>query len=57
MHEKIECGIITCIHNGKEEVKYGYCTKDIVTLKWRAALDHPGKGTIVYVECLNCEFS
>ena len=50
----IECGLTTCVHNGKEDVKYGFCKKEpLVTLKWKAAIDYPVQGTIVYMECLN----
>ena len=59
MQEKpdIECGQTGCIHNTSESGKYGMCRcPQTVTLKWRLALDFPGKGTISYMECLNFEF-
>jgi hypothetical protein len=50
-----ECAVITCKHNERFNNKYGYCrsVKNIV-LKFRMAGDF-GKGTIVFLECLNQE--
>ena len=50
---KVECGILTCVHNEPFDGKYGYCQYDKnIVLKFRAAFNLTG-GTIIMMECLN----
>ena len=52
---KVECACTTCIHNKVFSVRYGYCEcPQNIVLKFRLAGDF-GKGTIVFLECLNQE--
>jgi len=52
---KVECSIITCRFNDKQNGKYGECKHPIgIVLKWRFAADME-KGSMVCVECLNME--
>lgn len=54
MTSKVECAIITCKHNRRFNLKYGYCESPRnVVLKFRGSIDI--KGTIVFMECLNME--
>ena len=52
---KVECACTTCEHNKpiSGNLKYGYCEcPQNIVLKFRLAGDF-GKGTIVFLECLN----
>jgi len=49
---KVECTLLTCVHNDKSLHRCGVCTLDTIYMKWRFAADM-GKGNIVYMECLN----
>lgn len=52
----VECGQIGCQWCEVTSEKYGKCEyPETITLKWRAAIDFPGKGTVLYLECLNFE--
>jgi hypothetical protein len=52
---KIECAATACMFCENVSGKYGECTNDQVTLKFRAAIDFPGKGTVIYLECMQIE--
>jgi hypothetical protein len=50
---KIECACTSCLLNEPFNNHYGYCqSEQNIVLKFRAAGDF-GKGTIVFLECLN----
>lgn len=51
MATKVECSLITCTNNGKENKRSGVCKNQDISLKWRFAADM-GRGSIVCVECL-----
>jgi len=53
---RIECGCLTCKHCEKTSEKYGECTSERIILKFRAAIDFPGKGTVVYLECFELDY-
>jgi hypothetical protein len=37
--------------------KYGECSyPGRVTMKFRAAIDFPGKGTVIYLECMQIDY-
>ena len=42
----LSCPLKTCTYNQNE-----LCTLDKVSMKFRAAVDFPNAGTIVYLEC------
>jgi hypothetical protein len=43
---EVKCPATTCTYNLAEK-----CLADKLVLRFRAAIDFPGKGTIVYYEC------
>lgn len=43
---EVHCPATVCSHN-----KDKLCSRPRIDLLWRAAIDFPGKGTIVYYEC------
>lgn len=47
---KVNCPAATCSNNLNNE-----CILDEISLKFRAAIDFPGKGTVVYYECYEQE--
>jgi len=47
---ELECPATLCTYNKEKQ-----CLTDKVSLKWRAAVDFPGKGTVLFFECVNYE--
>ena len=47
---EVACPVSTCTYNLNRS-----CTLDSISLKFRAALDFPNSGTIVYLECCQQE--
>lgn len=53
---RIECAALTCKYCKKTSEKYGECQREGITLKFRAAIDFPNKGTVIYLECLEMDY-
>lgn len=53
---KVECSALTCKWCMATSKKYGECQNESITLKFRAAIDFPGKGTVIYLECLEIDY-
>ena len=54
---KVECAALTCKWCEVCSEKYGICRKEDIILKFRAAIDFPGKGTVIYLECLEIDYN
>lgn len=53
--QRIECNLLSCVHNDRSLGKYGVCQHSgPIHLKWRFAVDL-GKGNVVCVECLELQ--
>jgi hypothetical protein len=46
----LSCPVTTCTYNQERK-----CRLEEVSLKFRAAIDFPGSGTVVYLECCQQE--
>lgn len=47
---EVHCPATTCTYNLEKK-----CLADRLELKFRAAIDFPGKGTVVFYECFQQE--